>query len=106
MLTFTLVELIDPRWKEQREKAEARYSTTLNTADVANNLKRLASQRDDIYDGATGLAISPEEEARRKKAATSYDGQPDPAKDAARLSQMQSMNVQEQLRRIHEKHRQ
>ncbi len=36
----------------------------------------------------------------------SYDGQPDPAKDPARLMQMQSMNVQEQLRRIHEKHRQ
>jgi splicing factor 3A subunit 1 len=52
------------------------------------------------------MNISPEEEARRKKAALSYDGQPDPAKDAARMAQMQSMNVQEQLRRIHEKHRQ
>ncbi|CAI9627339.1 unnamed protein product [Alternaria burnsii] len=100
------IELLDPRWKEQRDKAEARYSTTINTADVANNLKRFASQREDIYDGATGLPISAEEEARRKKAALSYDGQPDPAKDAARLSQMQSMNVQEQLRRIQEKHRQ
>ncbi|CBX95058.1 hypothetical protein IAQ61_008498 [Plenodomus lingam] len=99
------IELLDPRWKEQRDKAEARYSTTINTADVANNLKRFASQREDIYDGATGLPISAEEEARRKKAALSYDGQPDPAKDAARLSQMQSMNVQEQLRRIQEKHR-
>ncbi|KAH7563166.1 Pre-mRNA splicing factor PRP21 like protein-domain-containing protein [Bipolaris maydis] len=100
------IELLDPRWKEQRDKAEARYSTTINTADVANNLKRFASQREDIYDGATGQSISAEEEARRKKAAMSYDGQPDPAKDAARLSQMQSMNVQEQLRRIQEKHRQ
>ncbi|KAJ4374106.1 SF3a splicing factor complex subunit [Neocucurbitaria cava] len=100
------IELLDPRWKEQREKAEARYSTTINTADVANNLKRLASARDDIYDGATSLPISAEEEARRKRAALSYDGQPDPAKDAARLAQMQSMNVQEQLRRIQEKHRQ
>ena len=100
-----LVELLDPRWKEQRDKSEARYSTTINTADVANNLKRFASQRDDIYDGATGVPITAEEEARRKKAAMSYDGQPDPAKDPARLMQMQSMNVQEQLRRIHEKHR-
>ncbi|KAJ4345179.1 SF3a splicing factor complex subunit [Ascochyta clinopodiicola] len=99
------IELLDPRWKEQRDKAEQRYSTTINTADVANNLKRFASQRDDIYDGATGLPISAEEEARRKRAAVSYDGQPDPAKDAARLQQMQSMNVQEQLRRIQEKHR-
>lgn len=101
-----LVELLDPRWKEQREKADARYSTTINTVDVANNLKRFASQREDIYDGASGMNISPEEEARRKKAALSYDGQPDPAKDAARMAQMQSMNVQEQLRRLHEKHRQ
>ncbi|OAL05789.1 hypothetical protein IQ06DRAFT_240139 [Phaeosphaeriaceae sp. SRC1lsM3a] len=100
------IELLDPRWKEQREKAEARYSTTINTVDVANNLKRFASQREDIYDGASGMNISPEEEARRKKAALSYDGQPDPAKDAARMAQMQSMNVQEQLRRIQEKHRQ
>lgn len=100
------IELLDPRWKEQREKAEARYSTTINTADVANNLKRFASQREDIYDGASGMNISPEEEARRKRAAVSYDGQPDPAKDAARMAQMQNMNVQEQLRRIQEKHRQ
>ncbi|KAF2819974.1 hypothetical protein CC86DRAFT_361463 [Ophiobolus disseminans] len=101
------IELLDPRWKEQRDKAEARYSTTINTADVANNLKRFASQREDIYDGASSMSLSPEEEARRKRAAiSSYDGQPDAAKDAARMAQMQSMNVQEQLRRIHEKHRQ
>ncbi|KAF2876972.1 Pre-mRNA splicing factor PRP21 like protein-domain-containing protein [Massariosphaeria phaeospora] len=98
------IELLDPRWKEQRDKTDARYSTTINTADVANNLKRFASQRDDIYDGVTGLPISEEELLRRKKAATSYDGQPDPAKDAVRLQQMQTMNVQEQLRRIQERH--
>jgi splicing factor 3A subunit 1 len=85
---------------------EARYSTTINTADVANNLKRFASQREDIYDGVSGNNISPEEEARRKKAALSYDGQPDPAKDSARMAQMQNMNLQDQLRRIQEKHRQ
>ncbi|CAI6335997.1 unnamed protein product [Periconia digitata] len=98
------IELLDPRWKEQRAKTEARYSTVINPTDAANNLKRFASQRDDIYDGVTGVAISEEEAARRKKAATSYDGQPDPAKDAARLQQMQNMNVQEQLRRIQERH--
>jgi splicing factor 3A subunit 1 len=51
------------------------------------------------------MPMSAEEESRRKKAATSYDGQPDPTKDGARVQQMQSMNVQEQLRRIQEKHR-
>lgn len=98
------IEMLDPRWQEQRKIAESRYSTTFNTADVANNLKRFASQRDDIYDGASGIPISAEEEARRKRAATSYDGQPDPAKDAARLSQMQSTNVHQQLQRIKEMH--
>ena len=69
------------RYSSTSEKA-FNYSTTINTADVANNLKRFASQRDDIYDGATSQNISAEEEARRKRAAVSYDGQPDAAKDA------------------------
>ncbi|KAI9813504.1 MAG: SF3a splicing factor complex subunit [Thelocarpon impressellum] len=98
------IELLDPRWKEQRAKAESRYATTnLSTADVANNLKRLASQRSDVFDGITGQAISDEEQARRKKAAmTSYDGQPE-SKDGPRLQQMQSANVEEQIRAIHQK---
>lgn len=99
-----LVELLDPRWKDQRAKTEARYSTVITPNEAANNLKRFASQRDDIYDGVTGAPISEEEAARRKKAATSYDGQPDPTKDAARLQQMQSMNLQDQLRSIQARH--
>ncbi|KAF2467242.1 uncharacterized protein BDR25DRAFT_305670 [Lindgomyces ingoldianus] len=99
------IELLDPRWKEQRNKMESRYSSSnLSTVDVANNLKRFASQRDDVFDGVSGMPISEEEQARRKKAAMSYDGQPDPAKDAVRLQEMQSMNLQDQLRRINEKH--
>ena len=69
------IEMLDPRWKEQRAKNDARYSTTnLSTADVANNLKRLASQRTDVFDGATGEYITEEEKERRKRAATRYDG--------------------------------
>ncbi|KAL2351042.1 Pre-mRNA splicing factor PRP21 like protein-domain-containing protein [Cryomyces antarcticus] len=98
------IELLDPQWKEQAAKAAARYSTTnLSTSDVANNLKRLASQRSDVFDGVTGQPISEEEQARRKKAATSYDGQPE-SKDAARLQMMQGMNIEEQIRQIHQKH--
>lgn len=97
------IELLDPRWKEQKAKADSRYATTnLSTADVANNLKRLASQRSDVFDGVTGLPISEEEAARRKKAATSYDGQPE-SKDAARLQQMHSLNIEEQIRQIKQK---
>ncbi|EEP75637.1 conserved hypothetical protein [Uncinocarpus reesii 1704] len=77
------IELLDPRWKEQRAKAEARYATTnLSTVDVANNLKRLASQRSDVFDQVVtpdnrqpgqqdGSALDPEEEARRKRVAVS-----------------------------------
>jgi splicing factor 3A subunit 1 len=103
MLIYLAVELLDPRWKEQKAKADSRYATTnLSTADVANNLKRLASQRSDVFDGVTGLPISEEEAARRKKAATSYDGQPE-SKDAARLQQMHSLNIEEQIRQIKQK---
>ncbi len=98
-----VVELLDPRWKEQRAKAESRYATTnLWNNDAASNLKRLASQRSDLFDGVTGQPLSEEELARRKKAATSYDGNPE-SKDAVRLGQMQNVNVEEQIRAIHQK---
>ncbi|KAM5476839.1 SF3a splicing factor complex subunit [Microsporum audouinii] len=79
------IELQDPRWKEQRAKAEARFaSTNLSTADVANNLKRLASQRSDVFDpvlsGASGPAGTGEgegdEELRRKRVAVGPNGVP------------------------------
>ncbi|KFX96477.1 hypothetical protein O988_05284 [Pseudogymnoascus sp. VKM F-3808] len=96
------IELLDPRWKEQKSKSDARYATTnLWNNDAANNLKRLASQRPDMFDGVTGQALSEEEEARRKKAAISYDGNPE-GKDAARMQAgMQNVNVDEQIRNIH-----
>ncbi|KAI9798543.1 MAG: hypothetical protein M1825_005324 [Sarcosagium campestre] len=119
------IELLDPRWKEQRAKADSRFSTTnLSTADVANNLKRLASQRSDVFDvsastpsgaaansgagsgSGSGGAVSDEETARRKRVALSYDGQPDASREvaAARLAQLQTANVEEQIRQLHEKY--
>lgn len=94
--------MLDPRWKEQRLKSDLRQSTTnLSTSDVAANLKRLRSQRSDVFDGVTGQpVISEEEAARRKKAATSYDGQLEKGKD---LERMQGMNIEEQIRQIHQK---
>ena len=72
------IELLDPRWKEQRQKAESRAATTnLSTSDVAANLKRLQSQRSDVFEGVTGgphPGLTPEEEARRKRVAVEYDG--------------------------------
>ncbi|KAK4222322.1 putative pre-mRNA-splicing factor sap114 [Podospora fimiseda] len=98
------IELLDPRWKEQKAKADARYATTnLSTVDVANNLKRLASQRSDLFDGVTGQAVSEEEEARRKKIAlNAYDGHLD-GTSATHMTQMQNINLDEQIRAIHQK---
>lgn len=54
-----------------------------------------------MFDGVTGQALSEEEEARRKKAAISYDGNPE-GKDASRMQAgMQNVNVDEQIRNIH-----
>ena len=70
---------------------------------MANNLKRLASQRSDVFDPITGQAITEDELVRRKKAAIqSFDGNPE-SKTQAQLSHMQNVNVEEQIRAIHQK---
>ncbi|KAH9905317.1 Pre-mRNA splicing factor PRP21 like protein-domain-containing protein [Xylariomycetidae sp. FL2044] len=98
------IELLDPQWKEQKAKADSRYATTnLTPADMANNLKRLASQRADIFDGVTGQPISEEEMTRRKRAAlNSFDGNLE-GRSQAHINHMQSVNVDEQIARIHQK---
>ena len=119
------VELLDPRWKEQRQKAESRATTTnLSVNDVAANLKRLTSQRSDVFDGVTGQpVISPEEEARRKRVAMGgYDGQMDGSMGSANAAAKKAMaaaeaererererergkggSIEEQIRLIHQK---
>jgi len=98
------IELLDPRWKEQKAKAESRFTTTnLSTADVANNLKRLASQRSDVFDSVSGQPVSEEENARRKKVAlNSFDGNPE-GKSQAHINQLQNFNLDEQIKAIHQK---
>jgi splicing factor 3A subunit 1 len=95
------IELLDPRWKEQKAKAETRYAASnVSHADVANNLKRLASQRSDVFDPITGQAVTEDELARRKKAAIqSFDGNP----EGKVQPHMQNVNVEEQIRAIHQK---
>lgn len=111
------VELLDPRWKEQRQKAESRQATTnLSTSDVAANLKRLASQRSDVFDGSVtaggaggggvgNALVSEEEAARRKRVALgSFDGQLDGGKaKEQRESMAQGVNIQEQIQKIHQR---
>lgn len=96
-----IVELLDPRWKEQKAAAESRYSATITGSEIAQNLKRLASQRNDVFDPATGQAMSEEELARRKKAALN----PAEAQQESKPQAMnpQTVNVEEQIRAIHQK---
>ncbi|KAF1980926.1 hypothetical protein K402DRAFT_255493 [Aulographum hederae CBS 113979] len=97
------VELLNPNWKDQKAKEAAHRATTnLSTNEVANNLKRLASQRSDVFDTVVVDPITEEEQARRKKAALSYDGQLT-AQNTAKLQHMQAMNVSDQIKSIHEK---
>lgn len=108
------IEMQSPEWREQAARAAQRSSTTnLSTFEVANNLKRLASQRGDVFDGVHGNAVSEEEAARRRRAeAGAYDGVSGMPSQAALAGMAvppgqegQSNDVQEQIRQLHKKHR-
>lgn len=102
--------MLDPRWRDQQRIAQQRSSTTnLSTADVANNLKRLASQRSDLFDPVTGQTITKEEEERRKRVEMgSYDGTQGagvPGMVGGQQQQgQQPTDVQEQIRQLHQKY--
>ncbi|KAL1995508.1 hypothetical protein VTN49DRAFT_1695 [Thermomyces lanuginosus] len=121
------IELLDPRWKEQRAKADERASTTnLSTFDVVNNLKRLASQRQDVFDSTNvgNNQVEAEEESRRKRMALppgvpgylptpvvpnpnqqQPPGTTAPAPGPAIIPQKpQTTNIQEQIRSLHERY--
>ncbi|EME86932.1 uncharacterized protein MYCFIDRAFT_151925 [Pseudocercospora fijiensis CIRAD86] len=102
------IELLDPRWRDESRKAQMRSSTTnLSTADVANNLKRLASQRTDVFDPITGQAVTPEEQERRKRAELqAYNGQmPQTAAPGTFPPGTDRPDVQEQIRQLHERYK-
>lgn len=103
------IEMLDPQWREQAKINQQRSSTTnLSTADVARNLKRLASQRTDVFDPVTGRELSVEEAERRKRAAGN-PAEPAPAQAQVGVQGgegQRPMDVQEQIRQIHERARQ
>lgn len=99
------IEMLDPQWREQAKIAQQRSSTTnLSTADVANNLKRLASQRSDVFDPITGRELSAEEAERRKRMPPA-EPTPAPQVGAQGMGEQRPMDVQEQIRQIHERAR-
>ena len=78
-------------------------------------MKRLASQRSDVFDGVTGQpVISEEEAARRKRAAVgAYDGVSGQGKGPTGGGGvkegggegMAGMGLEEQIRQIHQKYK-
>ena len=115
------IELLDPRWKEQRAKADSRFaSTNLGGTDVAANLKRLRARTggdtsDPVAEAAARVLENQEEEERRKRLKGvdgSYDAPgttsyPMPTVDQQKkvpgpVGQSQ-MSVQEQIKNIHQK---
>lgn len=134
LFPFPLVELLDPRWKEQRAKSDQRQSlTNLSTSDVAANLKRLRSQRSDVFEGpttsflpsSTSATITPgidqselSEQARKKLRAAGPTNNGLPILPLPPVSSMgggkdgggsgggggmQGLNIEEQIRQIHQK---
>ena len=84
---------------------------------MANNLKRLASQRTDVFDPISGQAIDAEELARRKRAERgAYDGVSGMPNSAALggmgpqggndkgSNEDRVKGVQEQIRKLHERY--
>jgi splicing factor 3A subunit 1 len=105
------IELLDPRWKEQRAKADSRFaSTNLGGTDVAANLKRLRARTggdvsDPVAESAARVLEQQEEEERRKRqkmdeqvAAPGFAGAPPTVPP-----QGKDMSLQEQINRIHQK---
>ena len=111
------VELLDPRWKEQRQKSDLRQATTnLSTSDVAANLKRLASQRTDVFDATTGQMTPGEDDVqRRKRLAMEGQGVGVPPGNVgapgvaggqvqqSRTETREGMSIEEQIRQLHQK---
>ncbi len=108
------IELLDPRWKEQQAKATARFSTTnLGGTDVAANLKRLRArtdgvQNDPVAEAAARVLGEQEEEERRKRLKMDQSGMgayPGGGGINQGAQQGQTMDVQEQIRQIHNKYK-
>ena len=55
------IELMDPKWREERDRAQAKFATTNQLADggdVAANLRRMAEKREDIFGNVAPLSTA------------------------------------------------
>jgi splicing factor 3A subunit 1 len=108
MEEHTRIELLDPRWKSQRDALEKRRSqaTELQSgADVAASLKKLARKRVDLFgaeDSEERRKKEEEEEIarRREKEKVVWDGHL--ASKAGTMDKYQvNVNIDEQIAAIH-----
>lgn len=54
MANHVKIELLDPKWREQRAKASEKhnkYASNIDNSTVSDNLKKLAARRTDIFGG-------------------------------------------------------
>ncbi|KAJ3181094.1 hypothetical protein HDU85_003799 [Gaertneriomyces sp. JEL0708] len=78
MAEHVRIELLDPKWKEQREKfREKQRDSNLDNSIVAANLKQLARTRPDIFGGdefSVDQAIKEQKQKEAERAKLIWDG--------------------------------
>lgn len=102
------IEMLHPEWRDQWKIAQQRSATTnLSTADVAGNLKRLASQRSDVFDPITGRRVDGDAEAERTAKRVEREVGEVAERQAREVVQGvpggQGLDVQAQIRGIYER---
>jgi splicing factor 3A subunit 1 len=104
------IELLDPRWREQKQLLEQRktqQALLTQNADVTGSLKQLANARTDLFGTAEEEEKRKQQEeeeraARRAKEAIIWDGHT--ASKASTLETFSSrFNLDEQIAAIHRK---
>ncbi|KAJ8663764.1 hypothetical protein O0I10_000037 [Lichtheimia ornata] len=100
------IELLDPKWKEQKLAAEAKTKDSnllQEGTDVAKILKNFSGYRSDIFgeeETAIGKKIHEEEEEARKKERVTWDGHTATISLATQRAQ-QNTSIEEQIAAIH-----
>ena len=104
------IELLDPRWKEQKRQLETRKAQHLSLnqgADISSSLRNLASARTDLFgdemDEATRKAKEEEEKRkRREREKIVWDGHTASASKTSDNFQT-SFNLEEQIKHMHQR---
>ncbi|KAJ1915668.1 SF3a splicing factor complex subunit [Mycoemilia scoparia] len=99
------IELLDPRWKEQKDLVESRMrenNTVRDETNVARYLKQMMAHRSDIYDGQNkdGDNQDPTAIGAKPKKIVAWDGFSSTADETLRKAKM-NMSIEDQIATIH-----